>query len=377
MTDIQIVQVQTPSDLNAFINLPWKLYRKHPNWVPPLKKYVRKLLDTKRHPFWQFSDQLLLLARRGSETVGRIAGIIDRNYNRYHNAGMGAWGFFECINDREVARALFSRVEDWVCGQGMTFLRGPLNPSTNYEVGLLVDGFDGLPTFMMPYNPPYYLDLVESAGFRKEKDLLSFIVDRNWEPPEWMEALGRRLREQGSVTVRSGDVKNLHAEIALMKKIYDESWAKNWGFVPMTDDEGSELAANLVRIVDPDFAVFIFFKNEPAGVGLAVPDLNPLLKRLNGKIGLIGAIKWLLYRKEVRGLRGLLFGVKEEYRQLGLPFVGLTHALQVARGSDRYDYLELGWNLEDNEAINKLEEEGGARPHKRYRVYRKSFADRW
>jgi len=131
MPDIDIVQVKTPSELTEFINLPWKLYRNHPNWVPPLKKYVRKLLDTKTHPFWQFSDQLLLLARRGRETVGRIAGIIDRNYNQYHKTGMGVWGFFECIDDREVAQALFSRVEDWVCGQGMTFLRGPLNPSTN------------------------------------------------------------------------------------------------------------------------------------------------------------------------------------------------------------------------------------------------------
>jgi hypothetical protein len=338
---------------------------------------VRRLLDKKEHPFWTFSEQILLLARRGPEIVGRIAGIIDRNYNRFHNTGMGAWGFFECVNDREVAQALFARVEDWVCREGMTFLRGPLNPSTNYEVGLLAEGFKHPPTFMMPYNPPYYLELVQSAGFRKEKDLVSFIVDRNWSPPEWMLSMGERLKRDGLISVRSGNIKNLKAEISLITKIYDESWSKNWGYVPMAEEEVSELAAGLARIVDPDFAVFVYFKNEPVGVGLAVPDINPVLKRVNGRLGLIGLIKWFLYRREVRGLRGLLFGVKEEYRQVGLPFVALTHALDLARSSDRYHYIELGWNLEDNEAINRLEEEGGARPYKRYRIYRKSFADRW
>src|SRR4030042_3898591 len=131
MPDTEIVQGRTRSELTEFINLPWKLYRNERNWVPPLKKLGRKLLDTKKHPFWQFSDQLLLLARRGGETVGRIAGIIDRNYNQYHKTGMGVWGFFECIDDREVARALFKRVEDWVCSQGMTFPRGPFHPSPN------------------------------------------------------------------------------------------------------------------------------------------------------------------------------------------------------------------------------------------------------
>jgi hypothetical protein len=290
---------------------------------------------------------------------------------------MGIWGFFECVNDREAARALFSKVEEWVCRKGMTFLRGPLNPSTNYDIGLLEEGFDKPSTFMMPYNPAYYLELVESAGFRKEKELVSYIVDRSWKPPEWMTKLGRRLMDDSGITVRHATKKTLQEDVALIKEIYDASWNKNWGYVPATDEEAAEHTRNLVRIADPEFAFFIYVHDEPAAVGLAIPDISPLLRRLNGKIGLLGLIKVLLFRKEVRGLRGLLFGAKEQYRQLGLPFVGLNYALEVADRTNKYDYLELGWNLEDNEAINRLEEEGGARPFKKYVIYRKNFADRW
>ncbi len=377
MSAIEIIEVRQRSQLKEFVNLPWKIYRNDNTWIPPLKKAVRRLLDKDRHPFWKFSEQLLLLAKRNGETIGRIAGIVDGNYNRYHNTGMGVWGFFECINDPEAAAALFSRVEEWVCGKGMTYLRGPLSPSINYEIGILIEGFEHRPTFMMPYNPPYYDQIVKAAGFRKEKDLHSYLVDRTWSPPGWMMELADRIRRKGNVTVRHARRDRVREEVALIKKIFDESWNRNWGFVPMTDDEAEELTSNLLKIVDPEIIFFINFKEEPVSVGLVVPDINPLLKRLNGKIGLLGPLKFLLYRKEINGMRGLLFGIKEEYRQLGLPFLGLDYLLGVARKSDKYHYLELGWNLEDNDAINQLETEGGARLFKKYRIYRKSFVDRW
>jgi len=329
------------------------------------------------HPFWRFSERALFLALKDGKPVGRIAGIIDNNYNSFHNTGMGVWGFFESVNDTETAVALFDQVENWVCRRGMTFLRGPMNPSINYEIGLLSEGFDKPPTFMMPYTPPYYLELVEAAGFHKEKELNSFLVDRSWTPPEWMLKLGERVEAHGGIYVRNADKKHLSRDVALMKRIFDEAWKRNWGFVPMTDEETEEMTSNVVKIADPDLAIFIYVKDEPVGVGLAVPDINPLLKRLNGRIGLLGPIKYLLYRKEIRGIRGLLFGIKEEYRQLGLPFVGLKHMMGFVQKTEKYDFLELGWNLEDNEAINQLEIEGGARPYKRYRIYRKTFGDRW
>ena len=195
MGELNIIVVEGGPDLKDFIDLPWKIYTEYPNWVPPLKKDVRRMLDPDKHPFWEFSERILFLARRGSRTVGRIAGIIDRHYNEFHNEEMGIWGFFECVDDHEAAAALFSSVEKWVRQKGMTFMRGPLSPSTNYEVGLLIKGFNYPPALMMAYTPPYYPGLVESCGFSKEKDLLAFLIDGDYRLPEWMDRLANLLAE--------------------------------------------------------------------------------------------------------------------------------------------------------------------------------------
>lgn len=372
MPSIEIIRVEKSAELSAFIEVPWNVYRGDPNWAPPIKKYVRKLLDTARHPFWRFSDQLLLLARRNNKVVGRIAGIVDRNFNQRHNTRQAAWGFFECDNDPEAALALFTEVESWAQEKGMKRLLGPFNPSTNYEVGTLVEGFQHPATFMMPYNPPYYMDLVDSAGFRKEKDLLSFMVDKSWRLQEWMQKISDRIRREGHVTIKHCDKKTFVQDLELIKRIYDDCWAGNWGFVPMTDEEFAEMGETLLKIVDTDFAFILLYKDEPAGVGVAVPDINPLLKRMNGKIGISGAMKALLFRKEIKGLRGLLFGIKKDYRASGLPFFALDYMYDTIRRKPAYSYLELGWNLEDNKEINQLELDCGARLFKRYRIFGKS-----
>jgi len=377
MASLEVIPVESRRDLDAFIDLPWTIYKDNSYWVPPLKKEVRKLLDTSRHPFWEFSEQALFLALRGSEPVGRIAGIIDRNFNQYHSTGMGAWGFFECVDDPEVARSLFDSVERWVCAHGMTIFRGPFNPSTNYEIGMLVEGFEHRPAFMMPYNHPYYIKLVEASGFRKEKDVVSFVGYKDsYRPPEWMSRLVERLKGEGRLHIRPLDMSRKWEEFSLAWELYQECWSGNWGFVPMSNGEFKEACNSLEKISDADLAFFVYWDNEPAAVALAVPDINPMLKRLNGKIGLLGLFKYLMYRKEIDGVRGLLFGVKDEYRERGLPFVALDHALGVLRDSN-YKYIELGWNLEDNEAINQLEVQLGAKPYKRYRIFRKWFSDRW
>ncbi len=377
MPSVTITPVSTGRDLQAFIDLPWKIYAGNSYWVPPLKRMVKTLLDKSRHPFWEFSDQLLLLARRGSEPVGRIAGIIDRNFNRYHSTAMGAWGFFECVEDVEVAKALFDTLDEWVSSNGMTVFRGPFNPSTNYEIGLLIEGFDKTAGFMMPYNPPYYIRLVEECGFRKEKDLLSLIGYRDsYKPPEWLTRLADRFRDEGRLTIRAADVSRPEEELALAWSLYEECWSQNWGFVPVTEAEFRETTSNLRRIGDPNLLAFVYWDGEPIGVALSVPDVTPILKHLNGKLGLLGLIKAWLHRKEIQGVRGLLFGIKNEYRDRGVPFVVLDFTLEMLKKGN-YQYLELGWNLEDNDAINQLETHFGAQPFRRYRIYRKWFADRW
>src|SRR3990172_947996 len=223
MAGIEIVVVEGSSELKDFIDLPWNLYAEYPRGVPPLKKEVRRLLDPRRHPFWSSAERRLFLARRGSQAVGRIAGIIDRRYNEFHGEQMGIWGFFECADDPAAAAALFSAVETWARRKGMAFVRGPLNPSTNYEVGLLVEGFDYPPALMMTYNPPYYSRLVELCGFSKEKDLFAFLSDG-----------GMRDIQKGVITC-----------------------------------------------ADPGLAFFIYYEDKPAAVCVIFPDISPMLKRPN------------------------------------------------------------------------------------------------
>jgi hypothetical protein len=303
--------------------------------------------------------------------VGRIAGIIDGRHNELHGEQMGIWGFFECADDPAAAAALFASVETWVRQKGMTFVRGPLNPSINYEAGLLIDGFDHPPALMMTYNPPYYLRLVESCGFTKEKDLLAYLVDSHYQIPQWLDRLAERIAQKKGIHIRSFRLKDPAPELALVREIFNDCWSGNWGYVPLSDNETLEMGKTMVKIADQDLAFFIYYEDEPAGVCVILPDINPLLKRLNGRVGLRGLLKILLYRREITGLRGMLFGVKEKYRQMGIPILVLRHLYEVVRKKEKYRYLELGWTLEDNESINFLVEEGGAKIHKKYRLYSK------
>lgn len=375
MAGVEIIAVADKKALQEFIDLPWKIYAAYPKWVPPLKKEVRRLLDPQSHPFWEFSERILFLARRGSEPVGRIAGIIDRHYNQCHNEKMGVWGFFECADDPEAAAALFAAVETWIRQKGMTFLRGPLSPSLNNESGLLVEGFEYPPVVGMAYNPPYYLGLVEACGFTKEKDLLAFLIDGEYRLPDWMERLAERTAQKKGVRIRHVDPQQMDAEYDLIREIYNDSWAGNWGFVPLTANEMREIQKNVKTFADPGLVFFIYYDDEPAAVCVIFPDVNPLLKRLNGRIGLIGLFKALIYRREIKGLRLLMFGVKEKYRQLGLPLLAFRHIYQIGREQNSYQNLEMGWTLEDNESINGLIEEAGGKRYKKYRIFRKSFVN--
>lgn len=373
MAGIEITAVAGGAALRAFIDLPWRVYAAYPNWVPPLKKEVRRILDCHRHPFWEFSERILFLARRGATPVGRIVGIIDRHYNQVHHEKMGTWGFFECVDDPEAAAALFAAVETWVRQQGMTFLRGPLSPSMNYESGLLIEGFDYPPVVGMAYHPPYYLGLIEGCGFTKEKDLLAFLIAGEYRLPDWMARLAERTAQKKGVRIRQVDPKQIDAEYALIREVYNDSWSGNWGFVPLTGNEMRGIQKSVQPFADPELVFFMYYDNEPAAVCVIFPDVNPLLKRLNGRIGLTGLFKALIYRGEIKGLRLLMFGIKEKYRQLGLPMLAFHHIYEIAREKKKFQNLEMGWTLEDNESINSLIEEAGAKRYKKYRIFRKSL----
>jgi len=373
MAGVSVIPVQSKRDMRTFVDLPWELYRDDPYWIPPVKSQVIQLLTPGRHPFWAFSRRELFLALRGSEVVGRIAAIVDDHYNDYQQEKMGIWGFFECQRDPEAAGALFAAATDWVRKQGMEFIRGPLNPSLNYEAGLLVHGFESRPTFLMTYNPPYYPELVKLSGFHKEKDLLTYLSTRDIKPPEWALNLGERLARKQEVVVRKMNPKHFDDEVRLLTRLYIECWGHNWGFSPPTASEVRDMVQSIYPILDLDMAFFLYVQDEPMGVCVVLPDVTPLLKRFNGKLGLSALLKKHLYWNEINGCRGFILGVKEEYRQVGAPLVALHYLLEAAKDKLQYYYVELGWNLEDNQAINMLYEETGLRPHKRYRIYRRDL----
>lgn len=374
MAKLEIVEVVDRSRRKQFIDLPWTVFPVESNYVPPLKMDFAKLIDPKRHPFWEFSKQSLYLAVREGRTVGRIAAMVDGNYNAYHNEKMGIWGFFDCLNDQEAAGGLFEAAEKWLKSQGMSFIRGPLNPSTNYEIGLLVDGYEHPPVLMMPWNFPYYADLVEAHGYSKEKDLLSMRITRSDPLTPKIQRLAQRVTKKTNVRIRPFSKKNFMQDIRLLVEIYHDAWSENWGFVPLSENEIKEMAGNLKRAIEPGLTFFVDYQNEPVGVGMTLPDFNPLLKELNGRITPSGLIKYLMRHKRVTGARALMGGVKKKVRNLGLPLVIFNYLNELFRNDSRIDYLEMGWNLEDNDAINKLELAVGAHIHSRHRIYRKDFA---
>jgi hypothetical protein len=373
MGAVEILVAGTKAEINEFIDLPWRLYSGSQNWVPPVKSHVRRLLDHRRHPFWNFAERVLFLARRGSRTVGRIAGIIDHHFIRYRGEETAKWGFFECEDDQEATAALLGAVEEWSRTKGMTAMHGPMNPSTNYDVGLLIEGFQYRPAVNMPYNPPYYAQLVESCGHTKEQDLNAFLWERGNVLSERVSRLARRANGNPAIRIRPMDKRNLLSEAILVKEIYEEAWSDNWGFVPMTRDEISEMASAMKWIGDQELSFFVYYNDRPVAVCLILLDINPLLKRLNGKIGISGLVKILLYRHEIKGARLVLFGIRKSHQRIqhAFPFVAIEHLHRLC--SEKHEYVELGWILEENEATKQMAREIGARPYKRYRIFRKSF----
>lgn len=358
-----------------FIEFPWFIYRKYrfdKNWIPPPKRDMKFKLDTEKHPFWKHADKELFLAYDGIQLVGRIGAIIDHNYNELWDEKMGAFGFFECVEDREVANALFDAATKWLEDKGMTFVRGPLSPSMNDECAFLVEGFDSPPVVMMPYNPPYYSELAESAGFAKAKDLLAFYKDAETGIPERLQKLAEELKNKPKVLIRKVNFKDMHNEMVIIKDLYNTSWEKNWGFSPMTDEEMDLMGKELKPIAVPELALLVFINGEPAGIGITVPDYNQVLKHLDGKLGPIQIAKALWYRRKITGVRAMVFGFKPQFRRTGLPILLYQETEQATRKLG-YKWCELSWNLEDNDLINKFDSEIGGKIYKRYRIYEREI----
>ncbi len=368
---IQIEVIRKARHLNEFLKLPWRIYRGDPNWVPPLISDQKKLLHPKINPFFQHAQMTRLVARRNGKVVGRICAIDDRAHIEYWQEPVGFFGFFECENDPETAKALLDAAADWLKSRGIKTMRGPMNPSANDSCGLLIEGFDSPPVIMMTYNPPYYIDLFEKNGLTKAKDLYAYKLHKD-EIPERVIKVGEKIRDKQDITIRPIKIKNLREDIEKVRFIYNQAWSKNWGFVPMTAAEFDHTAADLKQVLDPELAYIAEDGDKPVGFSLALPDLNVALIHCNGRLFPFGIFKVLYYRRKIKNIRVITMGLIEEYRGNGIDV--LFHMETLKRGVKRgYEWAETSWILEDNVPMNKVAAMVGAKIYKRYRIYDKAI----
>lgn len=366
--DFNIISVESKKDWKDFLRMPWIIYQNNEYWVPPLLKEVKETLDTDRNPFWQHAKREVFLARQNDNPVGRIVAVIDNNHNDFHEDKVGFFGFFECVNDLEIASGLWDKVKEWLVSNGMNIMRGPVSPSMNDENAFLLKGFDKPPTVMMPYTHPYYLVLAEQYGLKKAKDLFSFIKYAKDGIPPRVEKMINHIKKRTNVKVRPFSMKNFERDVQHLKNIYNNAWEKNWGFVPMTDEEIDITGKKLKQFVEPELVLFAEMDGRPVAVTVTVPDINQILKRLNGRLGPIEMLKFLFYKRKITGARSLIGGVMKEYRETGIIAV-LYYETEKANLNLGYEWCELGWNLEDNDLINRFDEAIGGRLYKKYRIY--------
>jgi GNAT superfamily N-acetyltransferase len=334
---------------------------------------VETLLSRSKNPFFEHADAEYFLAERNGEAVGRIAAIHNRLHNSTHDDRVGFFGFFESVDDQAVADALFAAAAAWLRARGLDTMRGPASFSVNDECGLLVDGFDTPPTLMMPHNPPYYVTLVEHAGFAKAKDLLVYQggdPDRYKPVPERLARGTELIRQRQGITLRGLDMKHFDAEVERIKALYNAAWEKNWGFVPMTDHEIDHLAEQFKPVVIPELVPFAEKDGKVIAFGLALPDLNVAF-RGNTKGRMFPAILkvlWLLKAKKLKRARIVLLGILPEYRGKGIDAM-LYHWIWTKSGERGIYWGEAGWILEDNPAMNAGLEKMTFTVYKTYRLY--------
>ena len=368
-----ITLATTKKERKQFIDFPYQHYSEDENWIPPLKMEQKKLIDTENNPFYNNGDIALFLAEQDGELCGRIAAIQDRRYNEHHNNKTGFFGFFECINDQSVANLLFKVAGDWLEQRGHTDILGPANPSMMDEIGILVDGFEYEPSFMMPYHKPYYANLISNAGLKKEMDMYAFRVtqasvtlDRIYRAEE---IVRRRLPK---LKIREIDTKNLDQEVEIVRNIFNQAWSRNWGFIPLSKEELEELAKDLKLILDPKVAHVAEVDGEPVAFSIALPELNQALKHTDGTLFPTGIFKLLWHRRNINQIRTALMGVIPKYQGKGID--ALLHKEAIINGREvGYNSSELSWVLESNKNMIRVAEKIGASIEKTYRMYTKEL----
>ncbi len=378
LADTGPVKIQPVCDRRlreVFLRFPWSIYANDPLWVPPLLVERREFLDVKKHPFFLHGTAALFLAYRGKQVVGRILASEDPRYNATHETRAGCFGMFESINDQAVASALLDAAAGWLRARGLNEIMGPIDYSTNYQCGLLVEGFETPPRVFMNHNPPYYADLLGRWGLAKAKDLYAWwFTDQNDLAKRWLRR-AEHLAARAEISIRPFRLNDFHNEIMHCKAVYNEAWEKNWGFVRMTDEEFFFFARDLVKWVPPDLLLMAEVRGQVVGLAMTLPDFNEAFRPLNGEIfrwGLpIGYFQLKRNMRRIKAGRLIALGVLNAFRRRGVAELLILGTLSNARNNHGYTGAELSWTLEDNDLINRAIRTCGAELYKTFRIYQR------
>ena len=380
---IKPIHVDNKKELEAFLHLPWKIYKtaggqKDPNWVPPFLDDQRSLLNAAKNPFWSHAKVALFAAYDDQgQMVGRISASVDDNFNQFWNDKIGFFGWFECDNNPAVAQALFQEAEKFLKAQGMTSVRGPASFTSNDDYfGFLLEGFDSPARIAMTYNPPYYIELAEKSGYAKAKDLYAWYLSAEIPLPERIIKIAERTMKRERITLRPLNMKRLFEDAKILQDLYNKIWEKNWGFVPMTDDEFKYQVKKLKDIVWADFVVFAEVDGKAIGFNLVVPDVNQLLIKMNGELfskeAPFALFTFLFGLGKINDTREMAMGIHPDYRKKGLEAILYLEALKTGK-KRKIKGGELSWTLEDNEGINSGITAMGGKIIKKYRIYEKKI----
>ena len=366
--------------LKEFVKFAWRLYRGDPCWTPPLNGDLLgnrllglKGLLTPNHPYHRHSEVTHFLAFRGKQPVGRISAAINRQYNDYHKTSLGFFGFFEVIDDYEVARTLLDKAREWISARGVAVMRGPgeYSNATHERQGVLVEGFQYPPTSDLTHNPPYYAKFLERYGFQKAKDYVAYYINRKMANVNLLRRFSHKVSKGTNMQTRALVLKDLKAEVRKIVEIYNEAWAQNWGFLPISDEEGDAIADSLRIIVDPGLVRFAYIDGKPAAVMGLIPDPNFALRprwRWYGDSDLVRITRLLIMRRRIPRVRGMFFGIKPEYRNEVIVPIILNEIADYLLPR-HYEESDASLLLEDNEAIIKIVSIFGGQYYKRWRLY--------
>lgn len=374
MSSIKIFPVKTEKDKMRFIKLLWKIYKDDPHWVPPLIMDRKKLLDTKKNPFYEHAEIEMFLAEKDGELVGRIAAIKNDMHNKVHNDNVGFFGFFECINDQEVANALFDAAKGWLRSKGFSAMRGPANPSSNDEYGMLLEGFDDEPRLLMTYNPKYYLDLCENYGLTKVKDLYAYSIENpKIMASEKLRRGAQLVKERYGLKIYQIDMKNFQRDLEKVKYVYNKAWSLNWGFVPLTEKELDAMGKDLKPLAEPSLVLFGEIKGELVGFALVMLDYNQVFKNMkNGRLFPFNFLKLFTQKKNISWSRILTLGIVPEHQKKGLD---AAFYWEITERAAKLGIMkgEASWILEDNEMMNRGAKAMGGDLYKKYRLYQQDI----